>query len=47
MKRELEGKWATRWLVTKTPQLVTPMLAFLELTGVPVWKLAKEQLLAA
>ncbi len=47
MKRELEGEWATRWLVTKTPQLVTPMLAFLELTGVPVWKLAKEQLLAA
>ena len=47
MKRELKGQWATRWLVTRTPQLVTPMLAFLELTGVPVMQLAKERLRAA
>ncbi len=47
MKRELAGQWATRWLVTRTPQLVTPMLAFLELTGVPLWQLARERLLAA
>jgi lysylphosphatidylglycerol synthetase-like protein (DUF2156 family) len=44
MKSELDGRWASRWLVTRTPQLVTPFLAFLELTGVEVWKLAREAL---
>lgn len=46
MKSELRGDWKSRWLVTRTPQLVTPFLAFLELTGVEVWKLARERLAA-
>jgi lysylphosphatidylglycerol synthetase-like protein (DUF2156 family) len=46
MKSELRGEWRSRWLVTRTPQLVTPFLAFLQLTGVEVWKFAREQLQA-
>jgi hypothetical protein len=36
MKRQLGGEWRTRWLVTRTPQLLTPLLALLQLTGVDV-----------
>ncbi len=44
MKSSLAGSWEPRWLLTRTPQLLTPMLSFLELTGVPVLKLAREHL---
>lgn len=47
MKSEPNGRWASRYLVTRTPQLLTPMLSFLELTGVPVLQLARERLRAA
>ncbi len=47
MKAEPNGRWEARYLVTRTPQLLTPMLSFLELTGVPVLQLARERLRAA
>ena len=47
MKGQLGGTWKRRWLLTRSPQLVTPMLAFLELTGVPLGQLVKDQLAEA
>jgi hypothetical protein len=47
MKQQFPGRWERRWLVTRTPQLVTPMLAFLKFTGVPVWQLALKRMVAS
>jgi lysylphosphatidylglycerol synthetase-like protein (DUF2156 family) len=44
MKSQFNGRWVRRWLVTRSPLLVTPLLSFLKLTGVPVGAWLKEQL---
>lgn len=44
MKSQFNGRWVRRWLVTRSPQLVTPLLSFLKLTGVPVGTWLREQL---
>jgi lysylphosphatidylglycerol synthetase-like protein (DUF2156 family) len=44
MKSQFNGRWERRWLVTRSPLLVTPLLSFLKLTGVPVGSWLKEQL---
>ncbi|MFT3837479.1 MAG: phosphatidylglycerol lysyltransferase domain-containing protein [Myxococcaceae bacterium] len=44
MKGQFNGRWVRRWLVTRSPQLVTPLLSFLKLTGVPVGSWLREQL---
>jgi lysylphosphatidylglycerol synthetase-like protein (DUF2156 family) len=44
MKSQFNGRWVGRWLVTRSPQLATPLLSFLKLTGVPVGAWLKEQL---
>jgi len=44
MKSQFNGRWVRRWLVTRSPQLLTPLLSFLKLTGVPVGAWLREQL---
>jgi lysylphosphatidylglycerol synthetase-like protein (DUF2156 family) len=46
MKSAFGGAWASRWLVGRSPQLLTPFLALLELSGASVLELARERLAA-